>query len=434
MNIKWKNSNILIIPLVAFLISVLFYIYAPSTKNATSEKKEVIKYELEYIDDVEKGIYETTLNKYLSPIKTTIVELNKDFPIEQRNKNNVSTENKDFDLDFDTEVWVYASCDNRFTGNDVVLQYNELSIYEDRVKVSTEFRRENTSYSDANKRLIVLTIIPVKQDVTDLWWIGENYEMEYISSYNGSWREKNYDEALYKYLVPIKTTYGELEKDFPKEKRNKNAYSIPNQEIAISSDTEIWVYASYYDDFSGEKVSFRYDKIDVFEEGIEIKTTFEKSEQPGSEMEKKRLIVLSLIPVNQKVTDLLPNFENYEIEFYPNIMDSDERKMIQQNVNKYYVPQKITVGDLKKYFPVEKRYERNLVTPIQDFDLMDNIEVWVYASYYNKFKGESLKLIYDEVKVDADDLSIRTHFESSDTYSSAAESEVIVLSIIPVNQ
>ena len=190
MNIKWKNSNILIIPLVAFLISVLFYIYAPSTKNATSEKNEVIKYELEYIDDVEKGIYETTLNKYLSPIKTTIVELNKDFPIEQRNKNNVSTENKDFDLDFDTEVWVYASCDNRFTGNDVVLQYNELSIYEDRVKVSTEFRRENTSYSDANKRLIVLTIIPVKQDVTDLWWIGENYEMEYISSYNGSCRSQ----------------------------------------------------------------------------------------------------------------------------------------------------------------------------------------------------------------------------------------------------
>ena len=129
-----------------------------------------------------------------------------------------------------------------------------------------------------------------------------HYELEYYSCYAGESMKgvKNYDKVLDKYLSPVRTTIGDLKKDFPFEETSPgHKKSVPDQNINLDNNTEIWAYATYLDNYNCDVVKLTYDDLKISKDTLEIKTHFETVEELGSSTKKFRLIVLSIIPVNQ---------------------------------------------------------------------------------------------------------------------------------------
>ena len=128
----------------------------------------------------------------------------------------------------------------------------------------------------------------------------EHYELEYYSCYASETMRgmKNYDRVLKKYLTPVKTTVGELKKDFPFDETSPgHEKSVPNQNINLDDNIEVWVYATYLDNYNCDVVKFIYDELRLSDNTIDIKTHFEIIERLGSSTKKFRLIVISIIPV-----------------------------------------------------------------------------------------------------------------------------------------
>ena len=142
----------------------------------------------------------------------------------------------------------------------------------------------------------------------------EHYELEYYSCYASETMRgmKNYDRVLKKYLTPAKTTVGELKKDFPFDETSPgHEKSVPNQNINLDDNTEIWAYATYLDNYNCDVVKFIYDDLRISKDTLEIKTHFEIIEELGSSTKKFRLIVISIIPVNQSLSIQSPeNIDN----------------------------------------------------------------------------------------------------------------------------
>ncbi len=132
----------------------------------------------------------------------------------------------------------------------------------------------------------------------------EHYELEYYSCYASETMSgmKNYDRALNKYLIPVRTTVEELKKDFPfNETSPGHEKSVTNQSVNLEDNREVWVYATYLDNYNCDVVKFIYDELRLYDNTIDIKTHFETIERLGSSTKKFRLIVISVIPVNQEL-------------------------------------------------------------------------------------------------------------------------------------
>ena len=140
----------------------------------------------------------------------------------------------------------------------------------------------------------------------------EHYELEYYSCYASETMSgmKNYDRALDKYLIPVRTTVEELKKDFPfNETSPGHEKSVTNQSVNLEDNREVWVYATYLDNYNCDVVKFIYDELRLYDNTIDIKTHFETIERLGSSTKKFRLIVISVIPVNQEL------YQNTLIQF-----------------------------------------------------------------------------------------------------------------------
>ena len=140
----------------------------------------------------------------------------------------------------------------------------------------------------------------------------EHYELEYYSCYASETMSgmKNYDRALDKYLIPVSTTVEELKKDFPfNETSPGHEKSVTNRSVNLEDNREVWVYATYLDNYNCDVVKFIYDELRLYDNTIDIKTHFETIERLGSSTKKFRLIVISVIPVNQEL------YQNTLIQF-----------------------------------------------------------------------------------------------------------------------
>lgn len=102
-------------------------------------------------------------------------------------------------------------------------------------------------------------------------------------------------------------------------------------------------------------------------------------------------------------------------------------------ISKYLTPQKTTVGELKKDFPLE---EKKCISVVKSkFYLEDDKEIWVYATCYDNCESATLKFTYDELKIKQDELIIRTHFDVlKQECLDMPEEKGIVISLIPVDQ
>lgn len=382
-----------------------------------------------------KSEYDEAINKYSYPIKTTINELNKDFPFDQRNRSNVATPQCSIDINNDEDIWVYASYDNSYDGGNVKLHYNKLDLLSNRLEIKTEFIRESGGTS-SNKKLIVLTIVPVNQSITDLWGSGENYELEYTVSEDDYLNDWKYKKAAKKYEIPTKTTVKQLSKDIKFDNRNIDTVCTPFKRFDLSMDEEIWVYSSMFYNYNGEKIQFIYDDINIYKDSVEIKTHFNSTNNTGAK--GQLIIVFSVIPVNQPITDLCKGIKNYELEFQNTlpVSDSEQGKMdYNEKLSKYLKPVKTTVRELDTDFPLVYANTRNIVTPVQEFDLNLDDEIWAFASCYDSFQGGPVMMKYDVLEISEQELQIKTHFEVDNNFhSSAKKNMIIVISLIPINQ
>lgn len=179
--------------------------------------------------------------------------------------------------------------------------------------------RENNSYKaydwegyyldlsyDSKKQMLKLHVLE-PEEVRVLRGI-EHYELEYRSYYNisdiGSLDCHNYDNVINKYIYPVRTSIGELYRDFPKEKSNNNTMSvvsIPPKIVNLEEEQEVWVYASYLDDHVCDDIRFTYDTLEISKDRLNIETHFEMIKRTPSSAVKYRIIVLSIIPINQSI-------------------------------------------------------------------------------------------------------------------------------------
>lgn len=128
-----------------------------------------------------------------------------------------------------------------------------------------------------------------------------HFELEYHSYYEYTVNYRNYDRVMKKYLTPVLTTVKEFNRDFPIDERHKGTgtVSVPHQSFNLKDDDKVWVYATYIDDYICDDILFVYDELSVTEENISIRAHFETIEQYASTAVNKKLIVISMIPVEQ---------------------------------------------------------------------------------------------------------------------------------------
>jgi len=123
---------------------------------------------------------------------------------------------------------------------------------------------------------------------------------------------------------------------------------------------------------------------------------------------------------------------HYNLEYLPNDLKNYDRVM-----KKYLTPVLTTVKDFNYDFPIEERHKGTVSVSVkyQSFNLKDDDKVWVYATYLDNYICDKVIFVYDELNVTEDSINIRTHFETiKNIPSSALESRLIVLSVIPAEQ
>lgn len=165
------------------------------------------------------------------------------------------------------------------------------------------------SFDDINKTMHVHIYEP---DEVRLLRGIVHYELEYYSYPYSSHGGNHYNSVVKKYLTPKKTTIGLLKKDFPFSESTYGS-TIIKKGIKLSDDTEIWVYASCLDDYNSSLYRFTYDRLSISDDRMDIQTHFELLQQSSSSLDKTKLIVLSIIPVNQS-SDNMYNLSSEDID------------------------------------------------------------------------------------------------------------------------
>ena len=130
------------------------------------------------------------------------------------------------------------------------------------------------------------------------------------------------------------------------------------------------------------------------------------------------------------------NVEHYEIEFYRDEIYPNEVDEYTELINKYSVPQIITIKDLKNEFPIENAKLRPYSIEYEDIPLdNDDERVYVLVSVSREFTLEEVLFVYDELSLTSDGICIRTDFKMIDDLSGCVgKYSLIVVSIIPVEQ
>lgn len=130
------------------------------------------------------------------------------------------------------------------------------------------------------------------------------------------------------------------------------------------------------------------------------------------------------------------NVEHYELEFYRDEIYPNEVDEYTELINKYSVPQIITIKDLKNEFPIENAKLRPYSIEYEDIPLdNDDERVYVLVSVSREFTLEEVLFVYDELSLTSDGICIRTDFKMIDDLSGCVgKYSLIVVSIIPVEQ
>lgn len=126
-----------------------------------------------------------------------------------------------------------------------------------------------------------------------------HFEIEYHShDPRHSVMEDNYDWLIKKYNNPVLTTIGELKSECSLDSY-KYSVSIEPKKIELGDDTQVWVYASVYNDYNVDDIVFLYDELEPSQVDIKIKTHFKIKKAYGSSAGTCDLVVLSIVPVDQ---------------------------------------------------------------------------------------------------------------------------------------
>lgn len=152
-----------------------------------------------------------------------------------------------------------------------------------------------------------------------------------------------------------------------------------------------------------------------------------------------------------KEVSILEGIEYYELNYYAyynyDANTKDYYADYYDVTEKYVVPQKTTIFELKKDFPFEESC--HIVTKklrSQRIELDDETEIWVYASYKDNCAYHEYKYTYDLLNITKDQLEIKTHFEDLyDFYpkpdgngivpdAGMSDYRIIVVTIIPIEQ
>ena len=131
---------------------------------------------------------------------------------------------------------------------------------------------------------------------------------------------------------------------------------------------------------------------------------------------------------------MLADIEHYEIEFSTGGLGK-ELEEYSSSIEKFSVPQIITIKELKDEFPIETVEHHPDSIPYMEIPLNDDERVYVYVTVSDEQTLEDVLFEYDELGLTPDGINIRTHFEIIDDFSGCvATSNLIVVSIIPVDQ
>ena len=129
----------------------------------------------------------------------------------------------------------------------------------------------------------------------------EHYELEFGSYYKSATTFDNYYEyAIEKFSNPQIITIKELNEFFPLNEVKKNPKSIEYSEFSLSEDERAFVYVSTFDKYTNEDIVFTYDELELKQENIKIRTHFEIIKGAYGDVGFQKLIVVSVIPLNQR--------------------------------------------------------------------------------------------------------------------------------------
>lgn len=68
----------------------------------------------------------------------------------------------------------------------------------------------------------------------------------------------------------------------------------------MSEDERVFVYVSTFDKYTNEDIVFTYDELELKQENIKIRTHFEIIKGAYGDVGFQKLIVVSVIPLNQR--------------------------------------------------------------------------------------------------------------------------------------
>lgn len=125
---------------------------------------------------------------------------------------------------------------------------------------------------------------------------------------------------------------------------------------------------------------------------------------------------------------------HYELEFHVGVKGRSEYDY-ETVTQKYEKPILTTMLELKKDFPMGEANRSPVVVEEKNLELEDEELVWAYVSRYDDYICDDMVFVYDKLEVSNESADIETHFEITEHIpSTAANFDILVLTIIPANQ
>ena len=133
----------------------------------------------------------------------------------------------------------------------------------------------------------------------------------------------------------------------------------------------------------------------------------------------------------KEVTD---GIEHYELEFWSSNHESEGLRNFDFEIHKYDEPILTTVGEMKKDFPLEYSNKNLYSICKQQFDLEDDVRVWVLVTS-TVITSERIQFVYNDLKVNPEGIDISTEFRIvTPPKASLGKSVILVVSVIPADQ
>lgn len=138
--------------------------------------------------------------------------------------------------------------------------------------------------------------------------------------------------------------------------------------------------------------------------------------------------------ISQKQEQPLSGIKHYELEFHVGVKGRP-RYDFETVTQKYEKPILTTMSELNRDFPMGEANRSPVVVEEKSLELEDEELVWAYVSRYDNYICDDMVFVYDKLEVSNESADIETHFEITEHIpSTAANFDILVLTIIPANQ